>query len=232
MQQPRKVDTAQIAVLRDDVHVEGLTALRSEGGGPRRFLLDRDEVTIQREGPCTITVPLTTVSRRHARIVHEGGVYFLYDDGSTNGTFVNGERLAPGQGYRLVNEAEIRLGPRVTVLRFLDSAPTEIEPILTLQWVARERCFQLGGRPLELTEFQERLLLCLYERRGEICPWSVCVRAVWGRDFEEGDDARLQTLVYELKKRLRAADAQYGPALIDQIESFRGKGYRLNLPEG
>lgn len=34
-----------------------------------------------------------TVSRDHARIVVESGIYVLYDDGSTNGSFVNGTRI-------------------------------------------------------------------------------------------------------------------------------------------
>lgn len=224
-----KSEPAQIAVLHKEVYVEGLTALRSDMGGPSRFLLDRDEVTIRREGPCSIMVPLSTVSRRHARIVREDGLYYLYDEGSTNGTFLNGERLTPGRAYRLMDQVEIRLGPRVSVLRFLDNAPTEIEPALSLHWSEREHCFLLAGRQIELSEAQERLLFCLYERRGEICPWPVCTAAVWGRAFEEGDEARLQTLVYELKKRLRTADEQLGADLVERIESFRGKGYRLNL---
>ena len=36
----------------------------------------------------------TTVSRRHARIVRTGGAATLFDEGSTNGTFVNGQRVA------------------------------------------------------------------------------------------------------------------------------------------
>ena len=35
----------------------------------------------------------TTVSRRHARIVRTGGAATLFDDGSTNGTFVNGQKV-------------------------------------------------------------------------------------------------------------------------------------------
>jgi pSer/pThr/pTyr-binding forkhead associated (FHA) protein len=42
-----------------------------------------------------------TVSRRHAQIAEEGGQHVLYDNGSSNGTFVNNVRvsvqaLAPG----------------------------------------------------------------------------------------------------------------------------------------
>jgi predicted component of type VI protein secretion system len=36
----------------------------------------------------------STVSRRHAHIVEEGGQHVLYDDGSSNGTFVNRVRVS------------------------------------------------------------------------------------------------------------------------------------------
>jgi serine/threonine protein kinase len=46
-------------------------------------------------GPqCTIVVANRTVSRRHCRLVESEGGYLLEDLGSTNGTFVNGIRIA------------------------------------------------------------------------------------------------------------------------------------------
>lgn len=58
--------------------------------------------TIGREPGRSIQLPMdTTVSRRHARIVNEGGTFVVYDEGSSNGTVVNGIKitrieLAPG----------------------------------------------------------------------------------------------------------------------------------------
>lgn len=58
------------------------------------------------------------VSRRHARIVRkEGGVYYIEDLGSTNGTYVNrGRRLLPGNSQILKNGDEVIVGK--TFLRF------------------------------------------------------------------------------------------------------------------
>lgn len=57
------------------------------------------------------------VSRRHARIVRRGNSYFLEDQGSTNGTFVNrGRRLLPGVPHELKDGDEIIVGK--TFLRF------------------------------------------------------------------------------------------------------------------
>lgn len=57
------------------------------------------------------------VSRRHARIVFQGGRYVIEDLGSTNGTFVNrGRRLIPGSRQVLQDGDEIIVGK--TFLRF------------------------------------------------------------------------------------------------------------------
>lgn len=47
----------------------------------------------------------TTISRKHGRIVSEGGIYVIYDDGSANGTKVNGIQVA---------RQELRSGDSVT----------------------------------------------------------------------------------------------------------------------
>jgi hypothetical protein len=61
--------------------------------------------------------PEAKVSRRHARITLLDGQYFLEDQGSTNGTFVNrGRRLEPGQRHPLKEGDEIIVGK--TFLRF------------------------------------------------------------------------------------------------------------------
>ena len=49
------------------------------------------------------------VSRRHASILSDGGGYQLQVDGSLNGTFLNGQRLAPKQPQPLADGDEIRL---------------------------------------------------------------------------------------------------------------------------
>jgi pSer/pThr/pTyr-binding forkhead associated (FHA) protein len=50
------------------------------------------------------------VSRRHATvIVDDGGRASIRDEGSINGTFVNGDRVLPGTEVRLIDGDQIRL---------------------------------------------------------------------------------------------------------------------------
>jgi pSer/pThr/pTyr-binding forkhead associated (FHA) protein len=50
------------------------------------------------------------VSRRHARLFYRDGQYFLEDLNSTNFTFLNRQRLQPGQPYPIKDGDEIRVG--------------------------------------------------------------------------------------------------------------------------
>jgi hypothetical protein len=60
---------------------------------------------------------LTQVSRLHAELYWLGGVLYVRDCESTNGTFLDGERvvtprrLAPGQMLRLALDVEVRVVP-------------------------------------------------------------------------------------------------------------------------
>jgi pSer/pThr/pTyr-binding forkhead associated (FHA) protein len=55
------------------------------------------------------------VSRRHATvIVDDGGYATIRDEHSTNGTFVNGDRVLPGNTVRLADGDLVRLGADVS----------------------------------------------------------------------------------------------------------------------
>lgn len=50
------------------------------------------------------------VSRRHAKIVYQGGEFYIEDVGSANGTFLNDRRLTPYLPYPLKAGDTIQLG--------------------------------------------------------------------------------------------------------------------------
>jgi pSer/pThr/pTyr-binding forkhead associated (FHA) protein len=85
------------------------------------------EILIGREDPVSGVYPdvdLTPhggedggVSRRHARLVVEGGQYFVEDLDSTNFTFVNKTKIAPKSRHSLSDGDEIRCGRVALILR-------------------------------------------------------------------------------------------------------------------
>jgi RNA polymerase sigma-70 factor (ECF subfamily) len=70
-----------------------LQVLEGPGAGTL-IALDADCVTLGRDSECGVVLPVTNVSRNHARILRIEGKHFIEDLDSRNGTFINGERIA------------------------------------------------------------------------------------------------------------------------------------------
>lgn len=58
------------------------------------FPLEGEQLTIGRDSSNGVAINDAEVSRKHARLTFQGGKFVIDDLGSTNGTFVNGQRLA------------------------------------------------------------------------------------------------------------------------------------------
>jgi len=59
------------------------------------FEIGSDLVTVGREtGNAIVMSDDSTASRRHARIIRQDGKFFIQDEGSANGTVVNGVRIS------------------------------------------------------------------------------------------------------------------------------------------
>jgi diguanylate cyclase (GGDEF)-like protein len=82
----------------------------------RRFELGKQEVSIGRAETCTICVNTDQVSRKHASVQHILGRYYIVDLRSTNGTFVNEQKV---ERAKLMDGDQIRVGK--TVLKYTES---------------------------------------------------------------------------------------------------------------
>lgn len=81
----------------------------------RQFPLQAGRNTLGRDGSrCQVVLDDSTVSGEHAAIVFEHGRFVLYDLASTNGTYLNDQRI---QRQMLYDGDEIRLGNRVLVFK-------------------------------------------------------------------------------------------------------------------
>jgi FHA domain len=77
-------------------------------GRPRRIWIGPEGITIGRHPACTIVFAVPEVSRQHCRIQLEGDSVAAEDLGSTNGTFVGGQRIEGPT--RLANGSHIAVG--------------------------------------------------------------------------------------------------------------------------
>jgi len=87
--------------------------LLSEGFAGRTYELKVDKTTVGRVSDNTFEIPESSVSSHHAEILLRGSDVVIRDLDSTNGTFINGEKISeatlkPGQILRL-GTVEMRL---------------------------------------------------------------------------------------------------------------------------
>jgi len=107
-------DRAEHPLSPDEAaHIEGLSgfAIVVEKG-PRKgmtFILREGNTTVGRHPESDIFLNDVTVSRHHCRFVASGATLTVEDSGSTNGTYVNDERVDSG---------ELKAGDEVLVGRF------------------------------------------------------------------------------------------------------------------
>jgi pSer/pThr/pTyr-binding forkhead associated (FHA) protein len=104
------------------------------------FPLEGDQILIGRDSSNGVAINDAEISRKHSRLSFQGGKYVLEDLGSTNGTFVNGQRLAgpvvlkPGDVIALGEQIvlmydAINIDPGATVVVSRKSTRVEPPPI-------------------------------------------------------------------------------------------------------
>ncbi|MCM8535699.1 MAG: FHA domain-containing protein [Lentisphaeraceae bacterium] len=99
-EQQSQSDSRTIAMSRTEV-LTGMSRRRVsylEVNSPERprlnFKLTDGKVVMGRTTDNQITLPFTNVSRHHACVYINGEDYYVEDNGSTNGTYVNGVKIA------------------------------------------------------------------------------------------------------------------------------------------
>ena len=102
-----EINEAEEGTVLADAPVGTGVKLRFRNGGNMEV---KYSFTIGRAPSNDVVVSNTTVSGRHCEIVVQNGAVYLRDLGSTNGTFINGRKLAPGQLVQLFRGMTVGLG--------------------------------------------------------------------------------------------------------------------------
>ena len=158
-------------------------------------------------------------SREHAVIRFKGRKVVVEDLGSTNGTYLNGERLrAP---------VDLRDGDCITIgdmqYTFHDPEMTSAEtpfPELEVDLAAAE--VRVNRRLVHLSNKEFALLTLLFENRGKVCSKDHIGRVVWS-EYQAGVfDYQIENLVRRLRVKIEP-----DPKSPQLVITKRGLGYKL-----
>ena len=97
------------ALTLEELGAEGPALVIRSGGGRagEHFVPQGERTTIGRSPDCDVFLDDVTVSRKHAVLVQKDDAFFIEDQGSLNGTFLNRKRIESG---RLENGDELQIG--------------------------------------------------------------------------------------------------------------------------
>ena len=166
-----------------------------------------------------IVITSNRASREHARILREGWRVTVEDLGSTNGTFLNDERLLSEAGLRDSD----RLGIGDVTLVFHDPDITYRDTVLPeLEVDIAAGVVRVDRQAVALAPKEFALVAHLYEHRGEVCSKDDIGAAVWP-EYQEGVyDYQIENLVRRLRSKL-----EHDPGEPQLLLTVRGLGYKL-----
>lgn len=82
---------------------------------PLIFPLNSPKFTLGTGESCDVILSASGISRKHLVITSEDDKFYVTDQGSTNGSFINEERLIPGKRTEFTSFFPVRLGDNVLV---------------------------------------------------------------------------------------------------------------------
>ncbi len=88
---------------------------------------------------------------------------------------------------------------------------------------SRAQTVTVGGRPVDLTSFEYRILEHLMLRAGEVLSKTELTERLYEQDFDR-DSNVVEVLMGRLRRKLDPDDT------LKPIETLRGRGYRMSLP--
>lgn len=207
---------------------QAMLVMRKSGGEPpQRWLLTKTIIRLGRGGDNDIVLMDREVSRHHAEIRAEGEGFVIADLGSTNGTFVNEQRVT--RPTRLRDGDQISLAGRLD-LSFVDSeatAPVGGQARAALRIDPVSRAVIIRGRELDppLSPNQFAFLELLLSQTGRVYSRQEVIEAVWPNVSYDGvTDQSIDALVRRLRERLAELDPH------QFIVTVRGHGFRLEQP--
>ena len=199
------------------------------------FNLEASNMVFGSAASADTTIEHSFVSRRHFQVRSHDGVYYISDLDSTNGTYLNGERLQPNVERRLKDGDRIGLAKDEVVLRFVDPVGTvKIDastPLLggapdteDLGVEAASRKVWVRGHIVDppLSRKQFDILEILHRNKGNAVSREDIARAGWPERNDEPNAAvsneEIDQYIFQLRRRIEIDPSS--PKLIITLPRF------------
>jgi pSer/pThr/pTyr-binding forkhead associated (FHA) protein len=182
--------------------------------------LPAQAATIGRAVECDVVIASKSVSRENTRIRRDGRRWFVDDLGSTNGTYLNDERVIGSLALR--DGDSLKVGDVTFIFHDPDTTTRE-SPVPDLEVDTSAGVVRVNRKAVALSPKEYLLIAYLHERRGQVCSKDDIGHAVWPEYTAGGIfDYQIENLVRRLRTRI-----ELDPADPQILFTVRGLGYKL-----
>jgi pSer/pThr/pTyr-binding forkhead associated (FHA) protein len=201
--------------------------IKRQDGQFRELDWDCEALSVGRDSSNDIVIDHPLASRRHARFEREDESFLIRDLDSTNGTYVNGDRISGS--LALHNQDQIIVADAVITFQDPEATIKGALPPEVLQAVreelrvdSRTKEVYVRGNLLQpsLTVKEFQLLELLYHHKGQVVSKDDIAGKIW--DYEVFDYNAIDALVYRLRQRIEPE-----PTSPRYLVTQRGFGYKL-----
>jgi DNA-binding response OmpR family regulator len=184
-----------------------------------KHILQEDVTTIGRAVANDIVITSKRVSREHAQVRRDGWRMMLEDLGSTNGTFLNEQRVL--KPITLQHQDRVKVGDVVLIFHDPDVTYRDT-PLPELDVDVAAGVVRVNREIVSLSPKEFTLLAYLFEHSGDVCSKDEIGRAVWPE--YEGDvyDYQIENLIRRLRAKI-----EEDPGAPKVLLTLRGLGYKL-----
>jgi pSer/pThr/pTyr-binding forkhead associated (FHA) protein len=185
----------------------------------QEHFLENESIKIGRAVENEVVIISKRVSREHARIWRDGRRVFLEDMGSTNGTYLNDERVLSPVALR--DGDQVLVGDVLFVFHDPDTTTVET-PFPELEVNVSAGVVRVNRYAVALSPKEFALLAYLFEHRG-----AVCSKDEIG-EYQSGVyDYQIENLVRRLRTKI-----ENDPTNPQLLLTVRGLGYKLVTQSG
>ena len=182
--------------------------------------LPEQVATVGRAVECDVVIASKSISREHTRLRRDGRQWYAEDLGSTNGTYLNGERVITAMKLR--DGDTLRVGDMPFVFHDPDTTTRE-NPVPYLEVDPAAGVVRVNRKAISLSPKEFLLISYLYDRRGQVCSKDDIGHSVWPEYTAGGIfDYQIENLVRRLRTRI-----ELDPANPQLLFTVRGLGYKL-----
>jgi pSer/pThr/pTyr-binding forkhead associated (FHA) protein len=183
--------------------------------------LNHDIITIGRASSNDIVITSKRVSREHAQLRRDDWRWLVEDLGSTNGTYLNAERVVTARELR--DRDRVKIGDVIFTYHDPDITYHDtVLPVLEVDTAAG--VVRVNREAVELSPKEFVLVAYLFERGNEVCSKDEIALAVWPEYQSAVYDYQIENLVRRLRAKI-----EEDPCEPQLLITLRGLGYKLMI---